>query len=64
MFTSFLLLSFPEYASPNKIPWAVFWIVLGRDLLIVIGAVLLSLLKKKRDFPPTLFGKPVQSARY
>ncbi len=57
MFTSFLLLSFPEYASPNKIPWAVFWIVLGRDLLIVIGAVLLALLKKKRDFPPTLFGK-------
>ncbi|HRD01879.1 MAG TPA: CDP-alcohol phosphatidyltransferase family protein [Candidatus Saccharicenans sp.] len=57
IFASFFLLSFPEYAFPNKIPWAVFWIVLGRDILIVIGALLLALLKKKRDFLPTLIGK-------
>jgi cardiolipin synthase len=57
IFTSFFLLSFPEYAFPNKIPWAVFWIVLGRDVMIVIGAFLLVILKKKHDFPPTLIGK-------
>ncbi len=57
IFTSFFLLSFSEYAFPNKIPWVVFWTVLGRDALIVIGALLLIILKKKHDFPPTLIGK-------
>lgn len=57
LFSSFFLLSFSEYASPNTIPWRVFWVVLGRDLLIVIGAVVLYLLKRKQNFPPTLIGK-------
>jgi len=57
IFTSFFLLSFSEFANPNTIPWKVFWVVLGRDLMIVIGALVLFLLKKKQNFPPTLMGK-------
>jgi len=57
LLSSFLLLSFSEYASPQTIPWRVFWVVLGRDLLIVIGAVVLFLIKRKQNFPPTLIGK-------
>jgi cardiolipin synthase len=51
------LLCFPEFGFPNTIPWQVFWIVLGRDLLIVIGALILFLLRRKQNFPPTLMGK-------
>ena len=57
IFTSFFLLSFSEFANPNTIPWKVFWVVLGRDMMIVIGALVLFLLKKKQNFPPTLMGK-------
>lgn len=57
LFSSFFLLSFSEYASPNTIPWRVFLVVLGRDLLIVCGALVLFLLKRKQNFPPTLIGK-------
>jgi cardiolipin synthase len=57
LFSGFFLLGFSEYGSPNTIPWRVFWVVLGRDLLIVIGAVVLLFLKRKRSFPPTLVGK-------
>ncbi len=31
--------------------------VLGRDLLIIIGAVVLYFLKIKQNFPPTMLGK-------
>ncbi|MGB9893893.1 MAG: CDP-alcohol phosphatidyltransferase family protein [Candidatus Saccharicenans sp.] len=57
IFSSFFLLSFPEFAFPNAIPWRVFWTVLGRDLLIVIGALMLFLLKRKQNFIPTMMGK-------
>ncbi|MDD8020718.1 MAG: CDP-alcohol phosphatidyltransferase family protein [Acidobacteriota bacterium] len=57
IFASFLLLSFPDYSFPNKIPWGVFWVVLGRDVLIMLGAFMLVILRKKHDFPPTLIGK-------
>lgn len=57
LFSSFFLLSFSEYGAPNTIPWRVFWVVLGRDLMIVIGALVLLLLKRKQNFPPTLIGK-------
>lgn len=57
IFSSFFLLCFPEFAFPNTIPWPVFWIVLGRDLLIVIGALILFLLNIKQNFSPTLMGK-------
>ncbi|HEK86533.1 MAG TPA: CDP-alcohol phosphatidyltransferase family protein [Candidatus Aminicenantes bacterium] len=57
LFSSFFLLSFPDYAFPNSIPWRVFWVVLIRDLLISAGAGILILLKKKKNFPPTLIGK-------
>ncbi len=57
IFSSFFLLSFSDFAHPNTIPWRVFWVVLGRDLLIVIGAVVLYFLKIKQNFPPTMLGK-------
>jgi len=57
IFSSFFLLSFSEFAQPNVIPWRVFWVVLSRDLLIVIGALVLVIMKRKQHFPPTLMGK-------
>lgn len=57
LFSSYFVLCFSEYASPNLIPWRVFWVVLGKDLLIVTGAVVLLILKKKTNFPPTYLGK-------
>lgn len=57
IFSSFFLLSLPDFAHPNTMPWRVFWVVLGRDLLIVIGAAVLFFLKIKQSFPPTLLGK-------
>lgn len=57
IFSSFFLLSIPDFAHPNTMPWRVFWVVLGRDLLIVIGAAVLFFLKIKQSFPPTLTGK-------
>jgi len=57
LFSSFFLLSFSDYAFPNTIPWRVFWTVLGRDLLILMGIGVLLGLKKKKKFPPTLIGK-------
>ncbi|MGB4703834.1 MAG: CDP-alcohol phosphatidyltransferase family protein [Candidatus Saccharicenans sp.] len=57
IFSSFFLLSLSDFAHPNTIPWRVFWVVLGRDLLIVIGAVVLYFLKIKQNFPPTMLGK-------
>ncbi|MBC7363851.1 MAG: CDP-alcohol phosphatidyltransferase family protein [Candidatus Aminicenantes bacterium] len=57
LFSSFFTLSLSEYAHPNVIPWRVFWVVLGKDLLILIGALALIILKKKSHFPPTYSGK-------
>ncbi|MCR4410465.1 MAG: CDP-alcohol phosphatidyltransferase family protein [Candidatus Saccharicenans sp.] len=57
IFSSFFLLSIPDFAHPNTMPWRVFWVVLGRDLLVVIGAAVLFFLKIKQSFPPTLMGK-------
>jgi len=57
IFSSFFLLSLSDFAHPNTMPWRVFWVVLGRDLLIVIGAAILYFLKIKKSFPPTLLGK-------
>lgn len=57
IFSSFFLLSFIDFAHPNTMPWKLFWAVLGRDLLIVVGAGILYLLKIKQSFPPTLLGK-------
>jgi len=51
------MLSLSEYAQPNVIPWRVFWVVLGKDLVIVIGALVLIILRKKSNFPPTYLGK-------
>lgn len=57
IFSSFFLLSFPDFAHPNTMPWKLFWAVLGRDLLIVVGSGILYILKIKQSFPPTLLGK-------
>ncbi len=57
LFSSYFMLCLSEYAHPNVIPWHVFFVVLGKDLLIVIGALVLILLRKKSNFPPTYLGK-------
>jgi len=57
LFSSYFMLCLSEYARPNVIPWRVFCVVLAKDLLIVVGALVLMILKKKSNFPPTYLGK-------
>lgn len=57
LFSSYFMLCFSEYANPNVIPWRVFFVVLGKDLLILIGVLVLIILRKKSNFPPTYLGK-------
>jgi len=64
IFSSFFLLSIPDFAQPNAMPWRVFWVVLGRDLLIVIGAAILFFLKSNRVSLPLFWVKPAPSARF
>jgi cardiolipin synthase len=54
---AFVLLSLPGLSKPNAIPLWVVIIVIGRDVLIAIAALLLMRLKGQKAFYPTLLGK-------
>jgi cardiolipin synthase len=54
---AFVLLGLPGLSRPNAIPFWVVFIVIGRDVLIAIAALLLMRLKGQRAFFPTLMGK-------
>jgi len=57
MTAAFVLLSVPGLSKPNAIPFRVVFIVIGRDVLIAIAALLLMRLKGQKAFYPTLLGK-------
>jgi len=54
---AFVLLSLPAVSKPNAIPFRVVFIVIGRDVLIAVAALLLMRLKGQKAFYPTLLGK-------
>ena len=52
-----LVVSFVSLGVVGQIPMWLVWLVLGRDVVIVTGIVLLWLLRNRKDFPPLLSGK-------
>ena len=57
MTAAFITLTIPSLNSPNVLPLWLTVIVIGRDVLIVGGAIVLYLLIHVKSFPPTLTGK-------
>ncbi len=55
--SSFVLLGLSQISRPNAIPLTVVCIVIGRDVMIAVGAIVLLLWKGQKAFFPTLLGK-------
>ncbi len=55
--TAFVTLAIPSLAAPNAIPWAMVFVVVGRDVAIALGALIITLMRGRTRFPPTLLGK-------
>jgi cardiolipin synthase len=54
---AFIILTLPSLNSPNVLPLWLTALVIGRDVLIVGGALFLYFLIQKKSFPPTKTGK-------
>jgi cardiolipin synthase len=54
---SYLFLSIPSYPAAVKVPVWLTVMVLGRDLLLLLVALLLILASGKKRFPPSWAGK-------
>jgi cardiolipin synthase len=54
---AYITLSIPSLNSPNVLPLWLTAMVIGRDVLIVGGAIVLYLLIQAKSFSPTLTGK-------
>ena len=54
---AYVILGMPGIAQPNVIPFWVLFIVIGRDVLIVLSALVLIKWTGQREFYPTLIGK-------
>jgi cardiolipin synthase len=52
-----LVVSFVSLGVVGLIPAWLVWMVLGRDIVIVTGIVLLWLLRDRTEFPPLMSGK-------
>lgn len=57
MTAAFIILAVPHIGTPNSLPVWLTMAVIGRDLYIVTGALVLYRLNMRRSFPPTLLGK-------
>jgi cardiolipin synthase len=57
MTAAFIVLTVPSLSSPHVLPVWLTVLVIGRDLLIVGGALFLFLRIKRQYFPPTMSGK-------
>lgn len=55
--TAFILLTFKGLNSPNSIPFWLTAVVIGRDVLIIVGAYVAFKLRGTKSFPPSLLGK-------
>lgn len=55
--TAAVALVIPSLAVPNRLPLALFAVMIGRDAVIGVGAAIILTFRGKTDFPPTLLGK-------
>lgn len=55
--TAFILLTLKGLSSPYSIPFWLTAVVIGRDLLIVVGAYVVFRLRGTKSFPPSVLGK-------
>ncbi len=55
--TAFVLLTIKGLSAPHSIPFWLTAVVIGRDLLIVVGAYVVFRLRRIMSFPPSLLGK-------
>ena len=61
--SAFIVLTLPALNSPNVIPLWLTVVVIGRDLLIVLGAIILYILISQKKFKPSLLGKASTSCQ-
>jgi cardiolipin synthase len=55
--TAYVLLAIRSLGFTHAIPLWLTAVVIGRDLIIVAGALAVTLIRGRREFPPTVFGK-------
>ncbi|OGD23091.1 MAG: hypothetical protein A2Y69_11805 [Candidatus Aminicenantes bacterium RBG_13_59_9] len=55
--TAYLLLAVPSLGFTYVIPAWLTAAVIGRDLIILAGGAVIFLIRGRREFPPTVFGK-------
>jgi cardiolipin synthase (CMP-forming) len=55
--TAYVLMSFPRFVGPNVVPLRLSAVVVGRDVLIALAALVLYKWKGQKAFYPTLLGK-------
>jgi cardiolipin synthase len=55
--TAFILLTIPDLGFVHVIPLWLTSVVIGRDFLILAGAAVVTCLRGRREFPPTVVGK-------
>lgn len=57
MTVSFILLTMPSISSPNHLPIWLTVAVIGRDVFIVTGSIIIYSKIKRSSFPPSILGK-------
>ncbi len=57
MTAAFIILSIPALNAPNVLPIWLTAIVIGRDVMLVAGAIVLYAKIGRKSFPPSLIGK-------
>ena len=55
--TAYILLAIRSLGFTHVIPLWLTAVVIARDVIIVAGAAVISLIRGQREFPPTVFGK-------
>lgn len=57
MITSYIMLSIPSYRAPVHIPEGLTYLVISRDVLMMLVALVIILTTGMKDFPATFLGK-------
>jgi cardiolipin synthase len=55
--TAFILLTIPSLSIPNFVPLWLTISVIGRDVVIALGSLIILLVRGQNDFSPTVLGK-------
>jgi len=61
--SAFIVLTLPAFNSPNIIPLWLTSVVIGRDLFIVGGSIILYILIRQKKFKPSFLGKASTSCQ-